>query len=329
MALDLYINSYGTYIHKVGEMFELEIEIDGKKKKQKMSPKKVRSIVISTSARITTDVIKLAVENNIDIVMLDEFGQPYGRFWHSKFGSTAYIRRKQIEVLENVEGLNLIKKWLSEKIENNIHHLKELEYKRHNKSKEIENGIDEMKRYLEKIKAINIIIKDSRNNLMAYEGNSSKHYYNILSYLIPEQYKFNGRSRRPAKDEFNAMLNYAFGVLYGKVEKSLIIAGLDPYVGILHTDNYNKKSLVYDFIERYRFIANKTVFALFSMKKVNKLHFDKIYGGYRLNKEGKQLLLKYLTERFEKKRKYNGRLLTNLDIIKHESHELANFLIEE
>ena len=34
--MDLYINSYGTYLHKVGEMFELEAELDGKKIKQKI-----------------------------------------------------------------------------------------------------------------------------------------------------------------------------------------------------------------------------------------------------------------------------------------------------
>ena len=42
MAMDLYINSYGTYIHKVGEMFELELE----GKKTKISPLKVKSIVL-------------------------------------------------------------------------------------------------------------------------------------------------------------------------------------------------------------------------------------------------------------------------------------------
>ena len=130
MSMDLYINSYGTYLHKVGEMFELEAELDGKKIKQKISPLKIKSIIISTSARITTDAIKLAVENNIDIVMLDDFGNPYGRFWHSKFGSTAYIRRKQIEKFESLEGLELAKKWLGIKIESNIEHLKELQYKK-------------------------------------------------------------------------------------------------------------------------------------------------------------------------------------------------------
>jgi hypothetical protein len=37
------------------------------------------------------------------------------------------------------------------------------------------------------------------------------------------------------------MLNYGHGVLYSMVEKACIIAGLDPYIGVLHTDNYNNK----------------------------------------------------------------------------------------
>ncbi len=329
MAMDLYINSYGTYIHKVGEMFELEIEIDGEKKKQKISPLKIKSIIISTHARVTTDAIKLAVDHNIDVVMLDEYGNPYGRFWHSKFGSTAFIRRRQIEIFESGEGLELAKEWIGEKITTFIDHLKELEYKRHAKAQEIELEIDEMKKYLEKLYSVDLNLDESRNTIMAYEGNASKHYYNTLAFLIPEPFKFHGRSRRPAKDEFNCMLNYAFGILYSKVEKACIIAGLDPYIGILHTDNYNKKSLVFDIIEKYRFIANKTVFALFSMKKVNQSYFDKVYGGLTLNKEGKQVLALALTEKLNKEKNYNGRRLTNIDIIQHQCHQIANNLISE
>jgi CRISPR-associated protein Cas1 len=40
---------------------------------------KVNSILITTAAYITTDAIKLAVDNNIDIVFLDAHGDPYGR----------------------------------------------------------------------------------------------------------------------------------------------------------------------------------------------------------------------------------------------------------
>ena len=69
---------------------------------------------------------------------------------------------------------------------------------------------------------------------------------------MPERYKFESRSRNPTKGEFNVLLNYGYGVLYSMVEKAYIIAGLDPYIGFLHTDNYNKKSRVFDVIELFR-----------------------------------------------------------------------------
>ena len=262
-------------------MFELEI--DGKK--TKIAPSKVRSIIISTHAQITTDAIKLALDNNIDIVLMDDFGNPYGRFWHSRFGSTAFIRRRQLEVFESDEGITFVKEWIKNKIENFIKHLKDLEYKRHSKKNEIDKRIEEISGYIGKIDKLEGDIENQKESLRGYEGNAGKLYFDILSYLIPEPFKFEGRSFRPAKDEFNAMLNYAFGVLYGKVEKACIIAGLDPFVGIMHTDNYNKKSLVFDLIENYRHLATRSVFSLFSKKKVNKSFFDTIKNGIKLNKE--------------------------------------------
>src|SRR3972149_3282120 len=104
----------------------------------------------------------------------------------------------------------------------------------------------------------------------------------------------------PAKDEFNAMLNYAYGVLYSQVERACILAGLDPFVGFLHTDNYNKKSLVFDLIEPFRILGERTVVFLFTGRRVRKDMFEKVPGGMSLNAEGKALLIGDFNERLEK-----------------------------
>ncbi len=72
------------------------------------------------------------------------------------------------------------------------------------------------------------------------------------------------RSRSPAKDEFNCLLNYAYGVLYSLVERGCLLSGLDPCIGLMHTDNYNKPSLVYDLIELFRVHAERVVVNLFA-----------------------------------------------------------------
>ena len=273
--MDLYINDYGTSIKKNGRMFE----IASKENKNLISPLKVKTIIMSKGISITTDAIELAVENNIDILLMDSLGKLYGRFWHSRFGSTAYIRRKQIEIFENEEGLEFVKEWLANKIENCSFHLKDLQIKRESKREYIETERMNMQKFIYKIKTVSGSLEEKRNVLMGYEGNAGKIYYGVLSNLIPKDFKFEGRSMQPAKDEFNSLLNYAFGILYGKVEKACVIAGLDPYIGILHTDNYGKKSLTFDIIENYRHLASRTVFKLFTQKKVNKEYFDVFSNG--------------------------------------------------
>ena len=84
---------------------------------------------------------------------------------------------------------------------------------------------------------------------------------------MPEAYRFDGRSRQPALDAVNAMLNYSYGVLYSLVERACICAGLDPFLGFLHTDNYNKKSLVFDLIEPFRIVGERTTLLLFTGRR--------------------------------------------------------------
>lgn len=323
--MDLYITDLGTSIRKKDELFEIETS----EKRVLITPQKVKSLILSKGIQLTTDVIKLAVENNIDVLVVDDFGNPYGRFWQSKFGSTANIRRKQVEIFESPQGTEIAKQILINKIKSCAEHLEDLKIKRESKKEFLDNKIKEMKKYIYQIKLVEGNVGSKRGTLMGYEGNAGKIYYHTLSELIPKEFKFEKRSMHPAKDEFNAMLNYAFGILYSKVEKACIIAGLDPYIGIIHTDNYGKKSLVFDIIENYRHLASRTVFSLFTQKRVQRYFFKRELSGILLNEDGKKIVVESFYNKLEKKIRYNNRNISNLDKIQFDCHELANRLIEK
>lgn len=323
--MQLVINSRGAYLRKQNNCFLIKND----DKVFEVSVNKVENILITTSAYISTDAIKFAMDNNIDIVFLDYFGNPYGRVWHSKLGSTTLIRRKQLEVSIGEKGLNLAKEWITDKIDNQIDFLKSLKNSRSKKESRINEYIISLEKRKSMLTKIEGAIEEKRNNIMAIEGIAGKEYFEALSFIIPEQYKFEGRSRNPAKDEFNCLLNYAYGVLYSMIEKSCIIAGLDPYIGFLHADNYNKKSLVFDLIEMYRIFAEKTVMYLFSKRKVKKECFDIIKNGLSLNQEGKALLINELNCTFETTVRYRGRNIKNKNIIQFESHRMANSLLKQ
>jgi len=62
-------------------------------------------------------------------------------------------------------------------------------------------------------------LDEQRGTLMGLEGSAGRAYFACLGQLVPEAYRFEGRSRHPARDAFNAMLNYSYGVLYSLVER--------------------------------------------------------------------------------------------------------------
>lgn len=323
--MQLILNTYGTLLRVKDGNFLVTTE----DKKMELAPRKVRSILITTGVRLSSDVIKLALEWNIDLVFLDKFGDPYGRVWHCRLGSTTKIRRRQLEAAQTTEGLELVRQWAREKIATQIEHLEDLRKKRTRKSTELTDGIKMLSAGLTELEKVEGEITDAlRNRLMGIEGAASRAYFTTLCIILPERYRFSGRSRNPARDWFNCLLNYSYGVLYSLVERGCILAGLDPYAGFLHTDNYNKKSLVFDFIEPYRAWGDRVVMRILSARDATQEHFNPIKGGFTLNKEGKALLLTRFNKYLEESVRYRGRNIKRRDIIQFDCHRLANLLLK-
>jgi CRISPR-associated protein Cas1 len=329
--MQLIVNSYGTYVHVKDDMFEVTVSKEGIKEKHHFASQKVTSILLSKGSALSTDAVILAMKNNIDVLVFEHDGMPVGRFWHSRPGSTSRIRKKQLDASLNNLGTQWVKTWLSKKLDNQIKFLKKLSNHRPASSDAIQEKIDIISSMKEKIKTTSgDKIAEIDATLRGLEGTAGRSYFQTLSSLLSEKYQFTGRSFRPAKDPFNAFLNYAYGVLYSRIEKVLIIAGLDPFVGFMHRDDYNMKSMVFDFIESYRTYADEVVFKLFSGKKVNKNHTDTITNGVTLNSEGKNLLMQPLMKFLdEDKIRYKGRNQTRMNALQMDAHQFANKLIEK
>lgn len=322
--MQLVINTYGASLRRDHNCFV----ISDKEKKFEVSADKVESILISTSAHISTDAIECAIEHNIDIVFLNKFGNPFGRVWHCKLGSTTLIRRKQLEASLSESGTNMACSFVNEKLKNQIAFLKDLKKNRDHHQEALESSIQIISMHLQRISKITGIADTVRGHVMGHEGLAAVSYFHIISELLPEDFRFEGRSRNPAKDEFNCLLNYGYGILYSHVEKACIISGIDPYVGILHVDGYNKKSFVFDLIEKYRIYIDRVVFGLFTRKMIKKEFFDHIPGGMTLNKEGKVILISAVNEMFERKTQYKGRNVSYKNAIPFDCHHIANSFIK-
>lgn len=317
--MQLVINSPGTFITQKDGCFRLK----QKEKLFDISPLKVESIVISNQAMISTQAIALALEHNIDVIFLNSFGDPLGRVWFAKMGSTALIRRRQLEAAGSPLGLKLVLEMIQLKMENQIRFLKKLMHARPGKEPLFSGPIQIIENAKSELNLKEQNLENVRNRLMGLEGTSGRAYFQCLSKIVPEKYRFKSRSRRPAKDPFNAVLNYCYGILYSRVEKACILAGLDPYVGFLHTDNYNKKSLVFDLIEPFRIYGEQTAVYLFTGKKIKDEYFDIKENAVSLHQKGKPLVVESMNKHIEETVRYRRKNVKRRHILQHEAHRMA------
>jgi len=325
LIMQLVVNTPGTFITQKDACFRLK----QREKVMDISPFKVESIIISNQVMISSQAIVLALEHKIDIVFLDSYGDPIGRVWFSKMGSTALIRRKQLEAMQHHLGLSLVIEMIRQKLSNQMAFLRKLMYARPGKEEHFNGPLQEIKRCQSNLPGDNLDLESARQRLMGLEGTAGKHYFQCLSRILPEKYRFQERSRRPARDPFNACLNYCYGMLYFLVEKACILSGLDPFVGFLHTDNYNKKSLVFDLIEPFRIFAEQTTIYLFTGKKIKDAYFDIQDKAVSLNQTGKPVVIDAMQRHLDESVRYRRRNVKRRYIIQHEAHRLANILLAE
>ena len=109
--------------------------------------------------------------------------------------------------------------------------------------------------------------------MRGYEGEAASIYFGVFNELILQQKKefnFQGRNKRPPKDNVNAMLSFVYTLLTNQITSALEVVGLDPYVGYLHTDRPGRVSLALDLIEELRSVyVDRFVLSLINKKIVN------------------------------------------------------------
>lgn len=309
--MDLHITRPGTKIAVKDGVFEVSwFDDNNTLQKESHSPLKVERLWVQDGAVLSTAAILLAMQHNIDVAVLDRHGMPLVRCYGDELHTTPAVQKAQVMVSVGSEAVTFVLLWTAQKLRNQALFLEKLKSRRDSEKQQL---LTDRAKEIEKLRKQLLLldgkqVKDIAESLRGYEGAAGQVYFQTLSDVLPDEYRFAGRSRMPARDPFNAFLNYGFAVLAGKTEQALRMAGINPYIGFLHRDDYRLKSMVYDFIEPYRVWVERVVFRLFSRKLVNSSHTEAFSGGLQLNQEGIKLLMENFKEFLdEKKEELDGR----------------------
>lgn len=297
--MELVLNTFGTSLNRDNQGFVISNQ-DGR---QRIPVQGIKSIQIGKGAQITSDAVMLAIDNEIDVVFTDRSGMPKGRIWSPQYGSISTIRKGQLTFSMGTDALTWIKGILMQKIDNQqalLMMLPESEDEDVCRSQRIAvNKLEYFRKRIEEIEEPQLVA-DVASTLRGLEGMASKLYFETISLYMPDEYKFECRSQHPAMDVFNAFLNYGYGILYSRIEGELIKAGVDPYIGILHRDDYNRPVLAFDVIEVYRIWVDYVVCNLMQQRVIT----DEFYsvqedGSHWLETLGRKVMIQSLNDYME------------------------------
>lgn len=266
---------------------------------KKMVPiETLEGITIMGHAQMTTQCVQECLKRGIPVSYFSKGGSYFGRL-QSTGHISAERQRKQCALYEAAFAIDLAKSIISAKLKNQM-----VVLKRYEKSRNIsvEQSLKMLHICREKVTGCQTIPE-----LTGYEGQGAKAYFDGLSVLIDQEFRFQGRNKRPPRDEFNSMISLGYSILmnelYGKIEAK----GLNPYFGFIHRDKEKHPTLASDMMEEWRaVIVDSTVMSMINGHEIQKEDFviDIEEPGCFLTKNGLKIYLSKLEKKFQTEVRY-------------------------
>lgn len=284
-------------------------------------------IITNRGVSISADALEACVERGIPVQFINRQGKPYAAIYASGLSGTVIARREQMLAYQDKRGVHLALAFATGKIINQAGTLRYVAGNRKESAPQLAAELH--RRSLEVLdhlswlpQAEGQMLDEVRGTLLAAEGNAAQHYWTALKLVIPEEYGWPGRVGRGASDPINGLLNYGYGILYQQVQRAIILAGLDPYAGFVHTDRPGKPSLVLDLIEEFRQAAvDRVVIGL----AARRFRAEQDEQGL-LTGETRRTFAKHVLEHLESRMRYEGQRHPLRAIIQMQARAVAAYL---
>jgi CRISPR-associated protein Cas1 len=122
------------------------------------------------------------------------------------------------------------------------------------------------------------------DTLRGVEGEAARGYFAALNRIVKPQargsFALDGRTRRPPRDRFNALLSFLYAMLMNDCRSGLEAVGLDPQLGFLHAVRPGRAALALDLQEEFRSVlADRFALTLINRGQLTARDFDEREGG--------------------------------------------------
>lgn len=256
----LYVTTPDSYLHLDNDTLRVEVEHDTR---LRVPLHHLGAIVCLGNIRLSTPLMHRAADEGIALVMLDSHGRFKARL-EGPVSGNVLLRSAQFDRSRDpLFALDVARNMVAGKIRNSRQILLRgaRESKDDTEAGQISRAAGDLAAALRALPTASDL-----DMLRGLEGEAARQYFAALNLLVRadarEHFRMDGRTRRPPRDRFNAVLSFLYSMLMNDCRSALEAAGLDPQVGFLHALRPGRAALALDLMEEFRHLADRLALTL-------------------------------------------------------------------
>lgn len=294
----LYVLTPKSYLFCRNENICVQI---GGVEKQSIPAINLDGIVCFGQMTVSTPLIAFCGKYDITLTFLSENGRFFGRVCGPVSGNVL-LRKKQYESINDPTlSAQIVRNILFGKFRNSKAVL--LRAARNQQCASVSDRLYDAAQKLSAL-AQQLSQCEEIDSMRGIEGAAASLYFARFDDMLSEKcaFRFQERSRRPPRNEVNAVLSFLYTILTREVQAALESVGLDPAAGFLHTLRPGRPSLALDLLEELRApLCDRFVLSLFHRGQLTEKEFETDSLAVMLNERGRKTVLSSWQKRkFEK-----------------------------
>ncbi len=282
----LYLLTPNSYLFCRNETIAVKV---GGVEKNAVPAKDIEAIVCFGQMTVSTLLLEFCGKRGISVTFLSPQGHYCGRFYGPLSGNVL-LRKKQYESINQVEFSNqLVRDILFGKIRNSKMVLLRAARKQSGDAVSLTQAVNQLSDLAAQLESCDCI-----DSMRGIEGAAATIYFSRFDTMLhsPAGFRFESRSRRPPRNEVNAVLSFVYTLLTREISSALETVGLDPAAGYLHTLRPGRPSFALDLIEELRApLCDRFTLSLFNLGQLGEKDFNSDSEAVFLNDRGRRTVL--------------------------------------
>ncbi|MGL4761028.1 MAG: type I-B CRISPR-associated endonuclease Cas1b [Sarcina sp.] len=315
------------YLMSMGELSRKDntlcFRFNGKKKD--MPIEGIEEIYCLNEISINTKLLDFLSKHEVIVHIFNYYGNYSGTYYPRKKLKSGKVLVKQVRKFDS-DRVHVAKKFVRG-IGVNMYEVLYHYYK--HDIKEVKGTLDWIKKdFYNKVDKV-----DGIRELMQIEGELWQRFYSEFKNILPEEFVFNKRVKRPPDNPLNALISFGNTLLYTKTISTIYKTHLDQRISFLHEPNEGRFSLSLDVAETFKpIIVYRTIFDLVNNKRLKvEKHFEKKTNYCLLNDEGRKIFVEAFEKRLDSCFKHTKlkRLVSYKTAIKLDCYKLIKYVVED